>query len=510
MSPDTIVQRFEEVCKRWDRRDALTFLRNGRPETTLTYRQLDSEINRCARLLIDRGIGKGERVILLVEKCVFAVVAHFALLRIGAIAVPLNPGFKRGELAYLIGDADPALMITTPDKTALVRTIDPRLPILAVDPRVAYQNLALFGESRATAPDRRIEAQDPGVIIYTSGTTGNPKGAVLTHGNLLHDAETIIAAWGISVSDVLCHALPLFHIHGLCFALHTCLLSGAHVRMLHQFDAKAVLTELSAAAGDASCTVFMGVPTMYAKMMASLAREPRRFEHLRLLTSGSAPLLVSEFERIHKHFGQKPVEREGMSETGMNFSNPVAGERKPGSIGLPLPGVKVRVVDPQTGRDVTSGKVGELWLQSPSITPGYWRKPRESDAAFAQGWFKSGDLGYVDPDGYYYLTDRIKHIIITGGENVSAKEVETVINQLEGVVESSVVGIADAKWGEKVAAAVVLQSGVQLTAARIQDHCKENLHDWKCPKAIAFVEAIPRNTMGKMLKEEVKALFASP
>jgi malonyl-CoA/methylmalonyl-CoA synthetase len=249
---------------------------------------------------------------------------------------------------------------------------------------------------------------------------------------------------------------------------------------------------------------------MYAKITASLSQEPRRFDHLRLLTSGSAPLLVSEFERIDRVFGQKPVEREGMSETGMNFSNPIAGERKPGSIGLPLPGLKVRVVDPQTGQDVTRGKVGELWLKSPAITPGYWRKPRETEAAFAQSWFKSGDLGYVDSDGYYYLTDRIKHIIITGGENVSAKEVETVINQLEAVAESSVVGIPDDKWGEKVAAAVVLEPGAQLTADRIQVHCKEHLHDWKCPKTVVFVEAIPRNTMGKMLKEEVKALFTSP
>jgi malonyl-CoA/methylmalonyl-CoA synthetase len=507
MSPDTIAQRLAVVCHRSGRRNALTFLRNNRPETTLTYQQLENEVNRCAQMFVGRGIGKGERVILLVDKCLFAVVAHFALLRIGAVAVPLNPGFKRGELAYLIKDADPALLITEPDKTALIRKIDPRVPILAVDTGVPYQDLTLLSESRATIPGREIEPQDPGLIIYTSGTTGNPKGAVLTHGNLLHDADTIIAAWRISESDVLCHALPLFHIHGLCFALHTCLLSGAHVRLLSRFDAKAVLAELS---GDAPCTVFMAVPTMYAKITASLSQEPRGFDHLRLLTSGSAPLLVSEFERIDRVFGQKPVEREGMSETGMNFSNPIAGERKPGSIGLPLPGLKVRVVDPQTGQDVTRGKVGELWLKSPAITPGYWRKPRETEAAFAQSWFKSGDLGYVDSDGYYYLTDRIKHIIITGGENVSAKEVETVINQLEAVAESSVVGIPDDKWGEKVAAAVVLEPGAQLTADRIQVHCKEHLHDWKCPKTVVFVEAIPRNTMGKMLKEEVKALFTSP
>ena len=207
-------------------------------------------------------------------------------------------------------------------------------------------------------------------------------------------------------------------------------------------------------------------------------------------------------------FGRQPVEREGMSETGMNFSNPLKGNRKPGSIGLPLPGLSVRIVDPDTFADVPPGENGEIWLKSASITPGYWRKPKETRDNFENGWFRTGDLGYVDKEGYYYLTDRIKHIIITGGENVSAKEVETVINRIDNVVESAVVGIPDPKWGEKVVAAVVSEAGAGLDPDAVKIYCKEHLHDWKCPKEVIFVAEIPRNTMGKVLKENVKEIFA--
>jgi malonyl-CoA/methylmalonyl-CoA synthetase len=231
------------------------------------------------------------------------------------------------------------------------------------------------------------------------------------------------------------------------------------------------------------------------------------FAHMRLWTSGSAPLLPKDFKRVYRTFGKEPVEREGMSETGMNFSNPLRGERKPGSIGYPLPNLEVRIVDPDTGADVQPGQTGEIWLKGPAVTPGYWRKPEETARAFEQGWFRTGDLGNIDEDGYYYLTDRIKHIIISGGENISPKEVEFVINQLEDVVESSVVGIPDERWGEKVVAAVVKKTNSNIQSEEIRAHCKNNLHDWKCPKKIVFVKELPRNTMGKVLKEEVKNIF---
>jgi malonyl-CoA/methylmalonyl-CoA synthetase len=220
-------------------------------------------------------------------------------------------------------------------------------------------------------------------------------------------------------------------------------------------------------------------------------------------------LLPKDFERIRGVFGKEPVEREGMSETGMNFSNPLRGVRKPGSIGLPLPNLQVRIVDPVTLQDVKAGETGEIWLKGPAVTPGYWKKPEETARTFEKGWFRTGDLGNVDEQGYFYLTDRIKHIIISGGENISPKEVESVINQIEEVVESSVVGITDEKWGEKVVAAIVPKSGAHMEPEDIRDFCKQHLHNWKCPKDLVFLEELPKNTMGKVLKEEVKKFFES-
>ena len=332
-------------------------------------------------------------------------MAHFAAQAAGAIAVPLNPGFKPSELAYLLGDARAGLVLVEPDGQALVAGIDPDADLLAVDTGRPYQDMDVVRSTRETPPAVIVGPDDPALIIYTSGTTGDPKGAVLTHGNLIHDARHIIDIWRITDDDVLCHALPLFHVHGLCFALHTALLSGAAVRMLDRFEPGTVLGELSRDTGHAPCTLFMAVPAMYTRIMDDLGRRRPQFGHLRLLASGSAPLPVREFARITEIFGREPVEREGMSETGMNFSNPLNGRRVPGSIGLPLPGVEVRIVDPETLVDVAPGAVGELWLKSGAVTPGYWRKPAESAEAFRDGWFRTGDLGREDDAGYR-LPDR--------------------------------------------------------------------------------------------------------
>jgi malonyl-CoA/methylmalonyl-CoA synthetase len=278
--------------------------------------------------------------------------------------------------------------------------------------------------------------------------------------------------------------------------------------MLDSFSPDLVIEILSKKGKD-SCTLFMAVPSMYRKLIEYLGERRPDFGHMRLWTSGSAPLLVKDFERILRVFGNEPVEREGMSETGMNFSNPLRGVRKPGSVGVPLPDLQVRIVDPNTPRDVAQGQTGEIWLKGPSITPGYWKKPEETAKAFAEGWFRTGDLGRVDEDGYYYLIDRIKDIIISGGENISPKEVETVINRIEGVSESSVVGIPDEQWGEKVAAAVVTKPGSVIQPCEIQDFCRKHLHTWKCPKEILLVEDIPKNKMGKISKEQVKGFFRS-
>ncbi len=506
---DTIAQWLANVVAGYGSKTAITFLREGRIETRLTYDRLQRDVYRLAHTFQNLGVRKGDRVVLFIPKSIIAVVTHFALLAIGALVVPLNPGFKKNEMEYLLGDAEAKLIVVEPEKKALIHSIDPGADVLEVETDRPYREIDFFGSAPDTAPVIDVTAEDPALIIYTSGTTGNPKGAVLTHGNLVCDAGNIIGIWAITGADVMCHCLPLFHVHGLCFALHTAVLGGAHVRLMDQFKPHTVSTELSRRIGDPPCTVFMAVPAMYTKLMDYLGDQKLDFSHLRLITSGSAPLPAKEFERITKVFGLEPVEREGMSETGMNFSNPLDGRRIPGSIGKPLPGLQVRIADLQTDRQVSSGQVGEIRLKSPAITPGYWRKAHETAETFKDGWFRTGDLGKVDADGYYYLTDRIKHIIISGGENISAKEVETVIDQLEGVNESAVVGKPDDKWGEKVVAAVALKPEAGLTATIIQSHCRKHLHDWKCPKEIIFLDEIPRNTMGKMLKEEVKKIFMS-
>jgi malonyl-CoA/methylmalonyl-CoA synthetase len=498
---------FENSFARWGEKPAITFFRNAEVETVLTYSQLGQHANQLAHTFHESGVGKGDRVIFYMEKSLVVVIAHIALQKLGAVAVPLNPGFKKTEMDYLLNDADAVLVLTEPEKEGMISEINPNQKKLTVATQKPYQDIEFFRLASILSPTVEATSEDPALMIYTSGTTGKPKGTVLTQQNLIHDAQNIINIWDISANDVLCHTLPLFHIHGLCFALHTALIAGAHTLMLDQFNPATVVQILSRKSAEQTCTIFMAVPTMYSKIMDDIGERGLDFGHLRLLTSGSAPLPVREFERIKRIFGKVPVEREGMSETGMNFSNPISGECKPGSIGLPLPGLDVRIVDPASFDDVEPRQTGEIWLKGPGITPGYWRKPQETQEAFIDGWFRTGDLGRVDEDGYYYITDRIKHIIISGGENVSAKEVETVINRLDGVIESVVVGIPDDKWGETVAAAVVLKPGVGLTPENIQTICRQNLHKWKIPKKIIFVKELPRNTMGKIVNEKVKKLF---
>ena len=507
MDGQSLKDCFIDAALTHGKKTAISFFRGGMVETEISYQELNRDSNRMANTLLDLGVQKGDRVILFFRKSLIFVVSHIALQKIGATAVPLNPGFKKSEMSYFINDADAKLVLLEAEQETIINEIDNRLATIVIHTERAYQGLDFFRSAPDTLTEIEIDADDPGLIIYTSGTTGKPKGAVLTQKNLVHDARNIIKIWEISESDVLCHALPLFHVHGLCFALHTALFAGSHVLMVDQFSPEIVLDLLSEKEGKYVCSLFMAVPPMYVNMMEYLGEKRPDLEHMRLWTCGSAPLLPKDFERIRKIFGREPVEREGMSETGMNFSNPVRGIKKPGSIGLPLPGLDVRIVALDTFSDVDPGQEGEIWLKGPAITPGYWRKPEETAKTFENGWFRTGDLGRVDDEGYYYLTDRCKHIIISGGENISPKEIEGVINQMNDIVEASVVGIPDKKWGEKLVAAVVAKSGSSVKADEIKNHCKEHLHNWKCPKEIIFLNELPKNTMGKVLKEEVIKSF---
>ena len=504
---ETLTYLFDQTALRLDGKKAILFMRKGKLESQITYSSLQQISNRVANALIDMGLKKGERAILFMPKSMEQVVFHLGVQKVGAISVILNPGFKRDEMDYFLKDTDAKIVITGKKEEALIRSINAKRLILSIDTETPFSEEKLFPGYSSQALDTEASSHDPALLIYTSGTTGQPKGAILTQQNLIQDAKNIIHIWEITERDALCHALPLFHVHGLCFALHTSLITGAKIVMCDEFSPEALFDILSRPKGELACTIFMGVPTMYLKLIERVKEEKLDFSHLRLLASGSAPLLPKDFERIEKVFGKEPVEREGMSETGMNFSNPLRGLKKPGSIGLSLPNVEARIVEPETSQDLESGEVGEIWLKGPNVTPGYWKKPRETEAVFVNGWFRTGDLGKKDEDGYYYITDRLKHIIISGGENISPKEIESVINQHQKVSDSCVVGIPDEKWGEKVVAAVVLKPGVTLTTKEIQDHCKHHLLDWKCPKEVFFLGELPRNKMGKVMKEEVAKLF---
>ena len=507
MAGTTLNDCFQSSFQARKEKEALSFFRAGVLETTLSYRTLNLDSNRMANTFIDLGVNKGDRVILYLEKSLAYVIAYLALQKLGAIAVPLNPGFKASEMSYFLNDTQAKLVLTDAETESVIKALDDQAKTILIDTERPYPELDFFRSGADTAPRIEIQPDDAGLIIYTSGTTGKPKGTILTHRNLVHDAKNVITIWEIAASDVLCHALPFFHVHGLCFALQTALISGAHVKLLDRFAPQSVIHILSQKDTDFICTIFMAVPSMYSRLIDYVGSNRFDFEHVRLWTSGSAPLLARDFERIKQVFGKEPVEREGMTETGMNFSNPLRGERKPGSIGLPLPDLDVRIVDPETLADAAPGQIGESWLKGPAVTPGYWRKPQATANAFEDGWFRTGDLGRVDEDGYYYLTDRLKHIIISGGENISPKEIEGVINRHAAVRESSVVGVPDEKWGEKVVAAVALKSESRLNVAEIQDLCKAHLHNWKCPKEVILVNELPKNSMGKILKEEVKKLF---
>jgi len=504
---EILIKLIDRTASRPRQKEAILFLKKGSLEDRITYSSLQTISNRIAHGLLNRGLKRGDRVILFMPKSVEQLMLHLGVQKMGAISVILNPGFKKDEITYFLKDADPAVVFVGKKEEPLIQTIDKKRALISVDTETPFSEGKLFPEASSEVVEVEGDGDDPAILIYTSGTTGKPKGAILTQQNLVQDAKNIIKTWEITERDVLCHALPLFHAHGLCFALHTSLIAGAKIILCDEFNSKTVTDLLSRKEGDLACTLFMGVPTMYLKMIETMGGEKRDFQHLRLITCGSAPLLPEDFERIHEVFGKEPVEREGMSETGMNFSNPLHGVKKMGSIGLPLPRVEVRIVNPETLEDMKPGEVGEIWLKGPNVTPGYWNKPKETKTVFVNGWFRTGDLGKKDEDGYYTITDRLKHIIISGGENISPKEIETVINRHEGVAESCVVGVQDEKWGEKVVAAVVLKPGTMLDEKELKEHCKIQVLDWKCPKEIRFLKELPRNRMGKVMREEVIRLF---
>jgi len=467
---------------------------------------------RFANVLTTTGVVPGDRVAVQVEKSIEAVMLYLATLRAGAVFLPLNTGYTPAEIEYFLGDAQPALFVCDPAKADKLKPVADK----------AGAKLETLGGWHAyempegTFADKGLEAstefaevergpRDLAAICYTSGTTGRSKGAMLSHGNLISNAETLIEAWGITSDDVLIHALPIYHVHGLFVALNTVLLSGASMIFQGAFGPRDVLDAMD------SATMMMGVPTYYTRLLADDGLSVEKVANMRLFISGSAPLLAETFDQFEQCTGHRILERYGMTETGMNASNPLDGERRPGTVGPALPGVEARIADVD-GTILKAGDIGVLEVRGPNVFQGYWQMPEKTAEEFRDdGFFITGDLATIEGDGYITIVGRNKDLIITGGLNVYPKEIEAVIDDMVEVGESAVIGVPHPDFGEGVVAVIAGSDG-HLTQEQVIAHVKIQLASFKVPKHVFFIEVLPRNSMGKVqkniLREAHEALFS--
>lgn len=480
-----------------------------------TWRDLDRATAMIANLLVSLELpDSGEhppRIAVQTEKSVEALLLYLAVLRAGYVYLPLNTAYQQGEIEYFIGNAEPSVVVCSGKNFGWVSKIAFKAGTKHVftlnEDRTGslLERAALHGDVHAPA---RRTADDLAAILYTSGTTGRSKGAMLTHGNLLSNALTLKDYWGWTEGDVLIHVLPIFHVHGLFVASHGALLNGSRMIWFARFDPKAVVERLPEA------TVFMGVPTLYVRLLAEPGFTREACRHMRLFVAGSAPLLIETFNEFRERSGHTIVERYGMSETVMLTSNPYHakdGQRRGGTVGFPLPGVGLRVSDEQ-GRPCPAGEIGGIEVKGPNVFKGYWRMPEKTKEEFsADGWFRTGDVGKVDADGTVTIVGRSKDLIITGGYNVYPAEVEGYLNEMEGVAESAVIGVPHPDFGEGVVAVVVPKAGARPEPAALVTALKAKIANFKVPKQLFVADALPRNAMGKvqknLLRERHKGLF---
>jgi malonyl-CoA/methylmalonyl-CoA synthetase len=472
----------------------------------VTYGAALAESGRLAAALASRGVSAGDRVAVRVEKSADAVLLYLACLRLGAVFVPGNPAGTAPEFEHVLRDSQPRLAVVAPGEEPTLRAVLGRAGV----PR--WETLGTGGEgslpelARRDTPAVALGAHAPqavAAIVYTSGTTGRPKGAMLTRDNLASNAAVLAQEWRFSGADCLLHVLPLFHVHGLFVAINTALLAGCGMRLLPRFEAAAVIAQLPGS------TVFMGVPTHYTRLLQEPGLTPAASATLRLFVSGSAPLLADTHREFHERTGHTILERYGMTETLMNTSNPYAGPRLAGSVGPPLPGVALRVTQRENGAAVAAGSIGTLEVRGPNVFAGYWADPEKTRAEFtADGWFRTGDLGRIDAQGYVWIVGRAKDLVISGGYNVYPKEVETELDAITGVLESAVFGVPHPDFGEGVTAAVVLKAGSALTEAALIEAVRGRLSAYKVPKRVLLLAELPRNAMGKVRKEALRATHA--
>jgi len=465
-----------------------------------TYGEIEQAAGRLAARLQALGVTAGERVLVQTDKSVETLILYFASIRAGAIYLPLNVDYTEAELAYFVADAEPVLAVCREQSRALFTRIGQggmRIETLET----------LFADlpDVAAAPVAR-QWDDIAAILYTSGTTGKPKGAMLSNGNLVSNGEVLIDLWAFSSADRLIHALPIFHVHGLFVAVHCALFSGATMIFLDKFEPGAAIRHM------ANASVLMGVPTFYTRLLGDPGFTRDTAAGMRLFVAGSAPLSADTHRAFEERSGHRVLERYGMTETGMLTSNPYHGERRAGSVGLPLPGVELRIAEAEGGKVLPQGDVGIVEVKGPNIFKGYWRNPEKTASEFrADGFFITGDMGLIETDGYVQLVGREKDLIITGGLNVYPAEVEAVLDDRADVAESAVIGVPHADFGEAVVA-VVKPLGDAFDKQAVRAALREELAGFKVPKDIVLVDALPRNTMGKiqkkLLREQLAGLFA--
>lgn len=467
--------------------------------TVLSFAELDRATGRLAARLAALGGAAGERIVVQVEKSPENVLLYLAAQRLGLVYVPLNTAYTAGELEYFLGDAAPVIVVCRPADVGTVRP-------LAGSARVVTLGADGTGSLLEDMPDAVVPVAlrlptDLAAILYTSGTTGRSKGAMLTHRNLLSNAETLRDLWRWSADDVLIHILPIYHVHGLFVALHGALLAGASVLFHRGFDPAAVIADMARA------TVLMGVPTHYTRLASAPGISPAACAHMRLFLSGSAPLLAEAHERFTAATGHHILERYGMTETGMITSNPYDGERVAGTVGYALPGEDVRVIG-EDGQPAAPGEPGVLEVRGPNVFAGYWRKPdKTAEDMRPDGFFVTGDIATMAADGRITLVGRAKDLIIAGGLNIYPKEIEEAIDALPGVEESAVIGVPHADLGEAVVAVVVPEPGAAIDPQAIEAGLAGRLARFKQPRSIEIVAALPRNAMGKVQKAELRKTY---
>lgn len=506
---------FDGLLAKADLANQFAYSPSAKGDRTFSYKDVMDISARFANTLVALGVEPGDRVAVQVPKSIEAMIFYLATVRAGAVFLPLNTAYTASEISYFLENAEPVVFVCDPDKKSEYIS-------LADELNIKLETLGVWEShdiSAGTLADAALKAsaefetvarlgEDLAAILYTSGTTGRSKGTMLTHNNLLSNAQTLEDYWHFTKNDVLLHALPIFHTHGLFVATNLVLITGASLIFLQGFNNDAVIGNLP------KSTVMMGVPTFYTRLLSDERFDKPLVEHMRLFISGSAPLLAETHIKFEEKTGHRILERYGMTETNMSTSNPYDGDRRAGTVGFPLPGIEIRIADGESGQLLETGEVGILEVKGPNVFSGYWKMPEKTKEEFRDdGFFITGDLAKIDADGYIHIVGRGKDLIISGGFNIYPKEVELALDEEEEVLESAVIGVPHPDFGEGVVAVIVEKPGKQFDKAKTMENMLVKLAKFKQPKSLVVVDELPRNTMGKvqknLLREEYKSLLTS-